>query len=89
MVDEYKATNSHILKQCMRISEMLLINIPVGKLFEGLDFANEQVESFLLLLPLVVAASTVFGSLLLLCTICVFVPLATRPSPNERWTWDL
>ena len=72
MVDEYKNTNSHILKQCMRISEMLLINIPVGKLFEGLDFANEQVESLLLLLPLVVAASTIFGSLLLLCIICVF-----------------
>ena len=74
MVDEYKDTNSHILKQCIRISEMLLINIPVGKLFEGLDFANEQVESFplLLLLPLVVAASAVFGSLLLLCIICVF-----------------
>ena len=44
MVDEYKDTHSHILKQCMRISEMLLINIPVGKLFEGLDFADEQVE---------------------------------------------
>ena len=71
MVDEYKGTNSHILKQCMRISEMLLINIPVGKLFEGLDFANEQVESLLLLLllPLAVAASTVLGSLLLLCII--------------------
>ena len=74
MVDEYKGTNSHILKQCMRISEMLLINIPVGKLFEGLDFANEQVESLLLLLllPLAVAASTVLGSLLLLCIICGF-----------------
>ncbi|XP_076454460.1 dynein axonemal heavy chain 2-like [Babylonia areolata] len=42
MVDEYKDANSHIMEQCVRLSEMLLISIPDGKLFEDLSFAVEQ-----------------------------------------------
>jgi hypothetical protein len=44
VVDEYKSSNRHIYQQCCRISTLLLINIPVGKLFENLDFADEEVR---------------------------------------------
>ncbi|KAL8578358.1 hypothetical protein ACOMHN_031732 [Nucella lapillus] len=42
MVDEYKESNCHIMSQCVRLSEMFLISIPDGKLFEELSFADEQ-----------------------------------------------
>ena len=47
MVDDYKGANMEISTECVKISEMLLIKIDPRKVYENLEFDEEQVRQFI------------------------------------------
>jgi len=45
MVDSYKGANSDISHMCKAITEMLLVHIDSRRVYEGLEFDEDQVIS--------------------------------------------
>ena len=47
-MDDYKSANMQISKHCVKVSETLLVNIDSRKIYENLEFEEEQVSVYLI-----------------------------------------
>ena len=49
IVDDYKNANLTISKNCKKISEMLLVKIDGKRVYDNLEFEDEQVTKLILI----------------------------------------